>query len=93
MAIRVALAEEDEAELKRYFYDVALEVLQTAKKDLSLDRDLLNKKQCCEWLGISATTLEVMLSEGLPISILGERTFFISKQQARAWIIDQQKNK
>jgi len=51
--LKVTLADEQENDLKRYFYEIALESLQLAKRDLSLDRDLVNRKGMQQWLDIS----------------------------------------
>jgi hypothetical protein len=84
---RVGLMPEDERALKKYLYDMLLESAEDVKRDLSLDRDLIDKKTCCEWLGISPAKLDELFARGAPISVLGERTFFISKTKMRAWIL------
>ena len=76
--IRVRLADEQEQDLKKYFYEVALDTLQQAKKDLGLDRDLVNRSEIQQWLDISPQFLDELMSLGLPyIFILTKKYFFI----------------
>lgn len=89
--VKILLADDQESELKQYFYQLTLDTLSQAKKDLSMDRDLLNKKEMGAWLGISQVKLDELIREGMPISILGERTFFLSKQEVRNWILTHNK--
>lgn len=89
---QVMLSKDQEASLKKYFYQIALDTLQDAKKDLALDRDLLNQTQICEWLGCSYQTLKEFISKGLPVYVLSEKKFYFSKREVREWIINFNKN-
>jgi len=88
---KVMLADDQESDLKKYIYELTLESLKQARKDLSMDRSLLNKKEMAEWLSISPITLESMIRQGMPIHVMGERTFFLDKQEVRQWIMSQNK--
>lgn len=89
--VKILLADDQESEFKKYLYQLTLDVLNQARKDLHMDRDLLNKKEMASWLGISQVKLDELIREGMPISILGERTFFLSKQEVRNWILTHNK--
>ena len=86
--IRVRLADEQEQDLKKYFYEVALDTLQQAKKDLGLDRDLVNRSEIQKWLDISPQFLDELMSLGLPYTLIGTKKYFFSKQEVRKFIID-----
>lgn len=86
--IRVRLADEQEQDLKKYFYEVALDTLQQAKKDLGLDRDLVNRSEIQQWLDISPQFLDELMSLGLPYTLIGTKKYFFSKQEVRKFIID-----
>ncbi|MGX6962386.1 hypothetical protein [Vagococcus xieshaowenii] len=89
--LKVMLADDQEGDLKKYIYDITLEAIQQARKDSSVDKDLINKTQLCEWLDISMPKLNELIRDGLPISVVGERTFFASKQEVRKWILEHKK--
>ncbi len=86
--IRVKLADEQEQDLKKYFYEIALDTLQQAKKDLGLDRDLVNRSEIQKWLDISPQFLDELMSLGLPYTLIGTKKYFFSKQEVRKFIID-----
>ncbi|MCB6915469.1 hypothetical protein LIZ91_02615 [Enterococcus avium] len=86
--IRVKLADEQEQDLKKYFYEIALDTLQQAKKDLGLDRDLVNRSEIQQWLDISPQFLDELMSLGLPYTLIGTKKYFFSKQEVRKFIID-----
>ncbi|MDT2427185.1 hypothetical protein P7D52_02915 [Enterococcus dongliensis] len=86
--IRVRLADEQEQDLKKYFYEIALDTLQQAKKDLGLDRDLVNRSEIQQWLDISPQFLDELMSLGLPYTLIGTKKYFFSKQEVRKFIID-----
>ncbi len=90
-SIRLMLTKDQEDSLKKYFYEIATETLQEAKRDLAIDRDLLNKKQIAEWLDTSVETINDYMKRGLPHSILGERTYYFSKAEVRKWILQYNK--
>lgn len=89
--LKVTLAEEQENDLKRYFYEIALESLQLAKRDLSLDRDLVNRKGMQQWLDISPQFLDELISLGMPYTLIGTKKYFFSKQECRKFLIDYNK--
>lgn len=86
--IRVKLADEQERDLKKYFYEIALDTLQQAKRDLGLDRDLVNRSEIQKWLDISPQFLDELISMGLPYTLIGTKKYFFSKQEVRKFIIE-----
>jgi uncharacterized ferredoxin-like protein len=86
--LRVTLAEEQESDLKKYFYEIALESLQQAKKDLGLDRDLVNRSGIQEWLDISPQFLDELIALGMPYTLVGTKKYFFSKQECRKFLIE-----
>ncbi|WP_312730037.1 hypothetical protein [Enterococcus sp.] len=89
--LKVTLAEEQENDLKRYFYEIALESFQLAKRDLGLDRDLVNRKGMQQWLDISPQFLDELISLGMPYTLIGTKKYFFSKQECRKFLIDYNK--
>lgn len=89
--LKVTLAEEQENDLKRYFYEIALESLQLAKRDLSLDRDLVNRKGMQQWLDISPQFLDELIALGMPYTLIGTKKYFFSKQECRKFLIEYKK--
>lgn len=90
--IKVKLADEQERDLKKYFYEIALDTLQQAKKDLGLDRDLVNRSEIQKWLDISPQFLDELISLGMPYTLIGTKKYFFSKQEVRKFIIDFKRN-
>ena len=62
--------------------------MQQAKKDLGLDRDLVNRSEIQQWLDISPQFLDELMSLGLPYTLIGTKKYFFSKQEVRKFIID-----
>lgn len=89
--LRVTLAEEQENELKKHFYEIALESLQQAKKDLGFDHDLVNRSGIQEWLGISPQFLDELIALGMPYTLIGTKKYFFSKQECRKFLIEYKK--
>ncbi|MHC5374520.1 hypothetical protein ACYSNU_12050 [Enterococcus sp. LJL120] len=86
--VKIVLADEQENDLKKYFYELALETLQQAKKDVGLDRDIVNRGEIQDWLGVSPQFLDFLMTEGLPYTLIGSKKYFFSKQETRKWIIN-----
>ncbi|MBO1306533.1 hypothetical protein JZO70_10190 [Enterococcus sp. 669A] len=89
--VKILLADDQERELKKYFYQVAVDTLQQAKKDFNLDRDLVNRTEIQEWLDVSPQFLDELLVQGLPVTLIGTKKYFFSKQEVRKWIINYNK--
>lgn len=91
MDLKVMLAEEQDNALRKYFYTIAMESLQQARKDLSIDRDIVNKTEIAAWLDISAPYLDELMVAGLPYTLIGSKKYFFSKVEVRKWIIEYNK--
>lgn len=89
--VKILLADEQENDLKAYLYTIATEAIQQARDDAKLDRDFIDKKTACEWLGISYRTLQGLIEQGLPCAIIGEKNFLISKTEAKKWLLNYNK--
>lgn len=79
--IRVKLADEQERDLKKYFYEIALDTLQQAKRDLGLDRDLVNRSEIQKWLDISPQFLDELISMGLPYTLIGTKNISLANKK------------
>lgn len=90
--VKIMLADDQEKELKAYLYTVAMEAITSARKDSGLDKDLMNKKECCKFLDVSNITLDEYIKLGLPYSVLGPRSFYFSKARVREWVLNFNKN-
>lgn len=89
--VKIVLADEQEGSLKNYVYEITREAITQARKDAGIDKDLVNKKEICEFLDCSFSTLGEWMKQGLPYSVLGERTYYFSKQEVRKWILSYNK--
>lgn len=89
---KILLSDEQEAAFQNHFYNLATEAIQQARDDAKLDRDFIDKKTACEWLGVSYRTLQGLIEQGLPCAIIGEKNFLISKVEAKKWILNYNKN-
>lgn len=91
MALRVALAEDDERDLKKYIYEITLATVNQARNDAGLDKDLVNKGEIMKFLDCSPQFLEDLMSDGLPYSLVGKKKYYFSKQEVRSWILNHNK--
>lgn len=54
----------------------------------NIDNSYLNKKQACDYLGISNNTLDEWIRKGLPMIKIGKTVRF-NKQSIDAWLLAQ----
>ena len=91
MPLRVALAEEDERDLKKYIYEITLDTVNQVRTDAGLDRDLVNKTEIADFLECSPQFLDELMSQGLPYTLFGSKKYYFSKQEVRKWVIEYNK--
>ena len=85
--VKILLADDQEEDLKKHIYQITVDMLQQAKKDFNLDRDLVNRSEIQKWLDVSPQFLEELMALGLPYTLIGTKKYFFSKQEVRNWII------
>lgn len=84
----VVLANEDS--FRKYLYSVFVEELQKAKKDVGVNKKVLNTTEASKALGISPTTLrEYTEKYSMPHGSIGSRKFY-DIDECRKWIVSQQ---
>lgn len=86
--VKILLAEDQEGDLKKYIYELTLEAIQQAKKDMNLDRDIVNRREIEAWLDVSPQFMDHLMTEGLPYTLIGSKKYFFSKQEVRKFIIN-----
>lgn len=64
------------------------EVTAQLKNQSDLD-NLMNKRQACDYLGISNNTLDSWIKEGLPVIRIGKTVRF-NKKEVHRWLNNQQ---
>lgn len=87
--VKIMLSGDQEESFKQYLYEIAIDTITKARKDSSVDKDLINKKELGAWLGLSPQKINELISQGMPMAVLGEKTFFFSKVEVRKWILQQ----
>ena len=62
----VQLPEEQTQEIQHMIATLLKNEINHSKEDMGADRPFLNKKQTCNYLGISNNTLDLWIAMGLP---------------------------
>lgn len=62
-----------------------LEALEEAKRTVGM-KQLLNKKETCEFLDCSPQQLELFISKGLKYHRVGERTYYFDRDEIMTFI-------
>lgn len=66
-------------------YQTTLEALEEAKRTVGM-KQLLNKKETCEFLDCSPQQLELFISKGLKYHRVGERTYYFDRDEIMTFI-------
>lgn len=64
---------------------ITLEALDEAKRVVGM-KQLLNKKEACEFLSCSPQQLELFISKGLKYHRIGQRTYYFDRDEILAFV-------
>lgn len=81
----VQLPEEQTQEIQQMIATLIKDVIHHFKEDIGVDSPFLNKKQTCNYLGISNNTLDIWIAMGLPYIRIGKSIRF-NKDSINQWM-------
>ena len=81
----VQLPEEQTQEIQQMIATLIKDEIHHFKEDIGVDSPLLNKKQTCNYLGISNNTLDIWTTIGLPYIRIGKSIRF-NKVSINQWM-------
>lgn len=83
--VQIKLSEEQMTQLGKNIYTILLTNIKQVRKDTSIDKRYLTKKETCQYLHISNNTLDKWVEQGLPkITIAGVVRF--DRQVVDEWL-------
>ncbi|SDB47218.1 DNA binding domain-containing protein, excisionase family [Streptococcus henryi] len=83
--MQVMLAEEQTLEIQQMIGELIKSEIKNARKSVGADSPFLNKRQTCDYLGISNNTLDLWISMGLPYIKIGKSIRF-NKDSVNQWM-------
>jgi len=81
----VQLPEEQTQEIQQMIATLIKDEIHHFKEDIGVDSPFLNKKQTCNYLGISNNTLDIWIAMGLPYIRIGKSIRF-NKDSINQWM-------
>ena len=81
----VQLPEEQTQEIQQMIATLIKSEIHHFKEDIGADSTCLNKKQTCNYLGISNDTLDIWIAMGLPYIRIGTSISF-NKKSINQWM-------
>ncbi|HFI0580391.1 TPA: helix-turn-helix domain-containing protein, partial [Streptococcus suis] len=84
----VILPNEQVQQIQLLIAELIKKEIQINIENRGLNSPYLNKKQACEYLGISNNTLDSWIKQGLPSIKIGKTVRF-NKQAIDAWLLSQ----
>lgn len=81
----VQLPEEQTQEIQQMIATLIKDEIHYFKEDIGIDSPFLNKKQTCNYLGISNNTLDIWITMGLPYIRIGKSIRF-NKESINQWM-------
>lgn len=86
--MQVILPNEQIQQIQLLIAELIKKEIQINIENRGLNSPYLNKKQACEYLGISNNTLDSWIKQGLPSIKIGKTVRF-NKQSIDAWLLAQ----
>lgn len=86
--MQVILPNEQVQQIQLLIAELIKKEIQINIENRGLNSPYLNKKQACEYLGISNNTLDSWIKQGLPSIKIGKTVRF-NKQSIDAWLLAQ----
>lgn len=85
MTMQVILAKEQTLEIQHMIGELIKSEVKNARESVGADSPFLNKRQACDYLGISNNTLDLWISMGLPYIKIGKSIRF-NKESVNQWM-------
>lgn len=85
----ITLSQDQSRDLQRSIYEMTTQAIEQVKKDAGLSKEWLRKGEMCDYIGISRSTLELWIKDGLKNSVINGVTL-ISKTAINEYIIEHQ---
>lgn len=86
--MQVILTNEQVQQIQLLIAELIKKEIQINIENRGLNSPYLNKKQACEYLGISNNTLDSWIKQGIPSIKIGKTVRF-NKQSIDAWLLAQ----
>lgn len=83
--MQVTLPQEQTQEIQQMIATLIKDEIHHFKEDIGSDSPFLNKKQTCNYLGVSNNTLDIWIAMGLPYIRIGKSIRF-SKESINQWM-------
>lgn len=83
--VQIKLSEEQMTQLGKNIYTILLTNIKQVRKDTSIDKRYLTKKETCQYLHISNNTLDKWVEQGLP-KITIARVVRFNRQVVDEWL-------
>lgn len=84
--MQVTLPEKQTEEIQQMIATLLKDEIRHFKEEIGADSPFLNKKQTCNYLGISNNTLDIWIAMGLPYIRIGKSIRF-NKERINQWMI------
>ena len=79
------LDEQQRKQISEQVYQTTVEAIEQARHAVGV-KQLLNKKETCQFLGCSPQQLEQFISKGLKYHRIGQRTYYFDHDEIMAFI-------
>lgn len=79
------LDEQQRKQISEQVYQTTIEAIEEARRTVGI-KQLLNKKEACQFLGCSPQQLELFITKGLKYHRIGQRTYYFDRDEIMAFI-------
>lgn len=83
--MQVTLPQEQTQEIQQMIATLIKDEIHHFKEEIGADSPFLNKKQTCNYLGVSNNTLDIWIAMGLPYIRIGKSIRF-NKESINQWM-------
>ena len=83
--MQVTLPQEQTQEIQQMIATLLKNEIHHFKEEIGVDSPFLNKKQTCNYLGVSNNTLDIWITMGLPYIRIGKSIRF-NKESINQWM-------
>ncbi|EGO7617910.1 MerR family transcriptional regulator [Enterococcus faecalis] len=87
--MQVILTPEDEAALRSFIHEVIVDEIERARRDVGLDRRVLNQTEIAKYLNVSVPTIRQYEMLGMPFGQAGTQSKSYDKEECRRWLLSQ----
>lgn len=79
------LDEQQRKQISEQVYQTTVEAIEQARRAVGI-KQLLNKKEACQFLGCSPQQLELFITKGLKYHRIGRRTYYFDRDEIMTFI-------